>query len=168
MAADQTAVSKKKHHSLFVRVVKGINRRVAVWITLGVSSIWAFYVFVLFGLTPLVWPSHEENILYWSNFLQLIFLPIITVGAAILGYDAEQRAKEDHDHICREFLILKDMIEVMNANHKLLVEHDILLKDVKIEDGEVIEDTIIEHSERILREDEEEIHKSEEKKKDDD
>jgi hypothetical protein len=69
---------------------------------------WAFYAFVIFGLTPLVWPAFETQILYWSNFLQLIFLPVITVGTAILSRRSEARAAADHETITEGFAILQD------------------------------------------------------------
>jgi membrane protein implicated in regulation of membrane protease activity len=79
----------------------------ATKLTMFVGTIWAFYVFVIFGLTPVFWPSYETQILYWSNFLQLVFLPIITVGTAILSRDAQARAEQDHETIQQEFALLK-------------------------------------------------------------
>ncbi|MGK2923407.1 MAG: hypothetical protein ACSLE4_11600 [Methyloceanibacter sp.] len=72
------------------------------------------YAFVIFGLTPILWPEYETQILYWSNFLQLIFLPVITVGTAILNRDSEKRAMEDHTTIRREFDLLKEV----NGSHR--------------------------------------------------
>jgi hypothetical protein len=88
-------------------VIGKINDVLAMRITMVVGSIWAFYAFVIFGLTPILWPEYETQILYWSNFLQLIFLPVITVGTAILNRDSEQRAKQDHHTIRREFHLMK-------------------------------------------------------------
>lgn len=87
--------------------VSKINSVLATRITMVVGSIWAFYAFVIFGLTPVLWPSYETEILYWSNFLQLIFLPAITVGTVILNRDSEARALEDHKIIRREFDLLQ-------------------------------------------------------------
>ncbi|HEY7318777.1 MAG TPA: hypothetical protein VIE89_14470 [Candidatus Binatia bacterium] len=84
-----------------------INDVLATKVTLMVGTMWAFYAFVIFGLTPLVWPEHEEQILYWSNFLQLIFLPVITVGTAILSRSTEARAVADHEMIRKEFVMLQ-------------------------------------------------------------
>jgi hypothetical protein len=52
-------------------------------------------------------PQHEEQILYWSNLLQLIFLPVITVGTAILSRSAEARAMADHAMNQKEFVMLQ-------------------------------------------------------------
>jgi hypothetical protein len=50
-----------------------------------------------------MWPNYETEILYWSNFLQLVFLPVITVGTTIMNRDSEKRAIEDHHTIRRQF-----------------------------------------------------------------
>lgn len=88
-------------------IITKINEILATRITMLVGTIWAFYALVIFGLTPVLWPGYEEQILYWSNFLQLIFLPIITVGTTIIGRDSERRARQDHHSITREFALLR-------------------------------------------------------------
>jgi hypothetical protein len=87
--------------------VSRFNDLLATKITLMVGTMWAFYAFVIFGLTPLIWPQHETQILYWSNFLQLIFLPVITVGTALMSRSSERRAAKDHVRIQKEFALLK-------------------------------------------------------------
>jgi len=98
--------------------ISKINDVLAMRITMVVGSIWAFYAFVIFGLTPVLWPEYETQILYWSNFLQLIFLPIITVGTAIMNRDSERRAIEDHDTIRREFDLLQEAHDMLNKSLK--------------------------------------------------
>jgi len=110
-------------------IMSRLNDVLAIRITMLVGSIWAFYAFVIFGLTPILWPEYETEILYWSNFLQLIFLPIITVGTAILSRNSERRAVEDHRTIRREFALLQDAHEMLGTSlrevaadvHELLV-----------------------------------------------
>jgi len=87
--------------------ISRLNDILATRITMLVGTIWAFYAFVIFGLTPIMWPGYEEQILYWSNFLQLVFLPIITVGT-IISRGSEARAIDDHKKICKEFEMLHD------------------------------------------------------------
>jgi hypothetical protein len=99
-------------------LVSKINDVLAMRITMLVGSIWAFYAFVIFGLTPVLWPEYETQILYWSNFLQLVFLPVITVGTAIMNRDSERRAKEDHQTIRREFDLLQDAHDMLNKSLK--------------------------------------------------
>ena len=97
-------------------LVSRINDVLATRITMLVGSIWAFYAFVIFGLTPILWPEYETQILYWSNFLQLIFLPAITVGTALLSRNSERRAAEDHRTIRREFELLQDAHEMLHQS----------------------------------------------------
>jgi len=109
-----TEVKESKKESLISR----INTILATRITMIVGSIWAFYAFVIFGLTPVFWPSYETEILYWSNFLQLIFLPAITVGTVILNRDSEARAAEDHATIRREFDLLQEAHGMLDKSLK--------------------------------------------------
>jgi hypothetical protein len=89
-------------------LIPRINEILATRITILVGTMWAFYAFAIFGLTPLIWPAYETQILYWSNFLQLIFLPVITVGTAIMSRRSEARAASDHETITEGFAILQD------------------------------------------------------------
>jgi hypothetical protein len=99
-------------------LVSKVNTVLATRITMLVGSIWAFYAFVIFGLTPVLWPEYETQILYWSNFLQLVFLPAITVGTAIMNRDSEARAAEDHQTIRREFDLLQEAHDMLNKSLK--------------------------------------------------
>ena len=38
-------------------LVSRVNTVLAIRITMLVGSIWAFYAFVIFGLTPVLWPN---------------------------------------------------------------------------------------------------------------
>ena len=109
-----------------------INDVLATKVTLMVGTMWAFYAFVIFGLTPLVWPEHEEQILYWSNFLQLIFLPVITVGTAILSRSTEARSVADHTMIRKEFVMLQQThTELRNLLKEIGLNVEELLKRSK-------------------------------------
>jgi hypothetical protein len=111
-------------------LVSKVNDVLATRITMLVGSIWAFYAFVIFGLTPVLWPQYETEILYWSNFLQLIFLPIITVGTAILSRNSERRAAEDHRTIRREFTLLQDAHEMLHNSLREIADgvHELMLR----------------------------------------
>ncbi|MEZ5827375.1 MAG: hypothetical protein R3D01_02890 [Hyphomicrobiales bacterium] len=99
-------------------IVSKINDVLAMRITMVVGSIWAFYAFIIFGLTPILWPEYETQILYWSNFLQLVFLPVITVGTAIMNRDSERRAKDDHHTIRKEFELLQEAHGMLDKSLK--------------------------------------------------
>ncbi|MCL6454380.1 MAG: hypothetical protein K6T78_12280 [Alicyclobacillus sp.] len=87
--------------------MRRINELIAVKITLAVSTMWAFYALVLYGLTPLVWPQYMSKILYWSNFIQLVFLPLLAVGTAVMSRATKQRDQETHDAVMSELAELK-------------------------------------------------------------
>lgn len=112
------------------KMVSKVNDVLATRLTMFVGTIWAFYVFVIFGLTPVFWPAYETQILYWSNFLQLVFLPIITVGTTILSRDARARAEQDHETIQQEFALLKDAQAMLD---KSLTEIGTGVKELLIE-----------------------------------
>ena len=49
------------------------------------SSMWAFYAFVAYGLLPVFFPSYQNDLLYWSNCVQLVALPLLAVGQRVLS-----------------------------------------------------------------------------------
>jgi hypothetical protein len=119
------AMKKSRKRSFVSR----LNEILAMRITMLVGTIWAFYVFVIFGLTPLFWPGYQNEILYWSNFLQLIFLPIITVGTALLSRNSEARAVEDHKTIRKEFALLQEAHELLGHSlHEIALGVRVLLE----------------------------------------
>lgn len=93
--------------------MKQFNRWLAVKITISFSTMWAFYLFFLYGLVPLLWPQYTDKILYWSNFLQLIALPALAVGAAVLAERTQQRDQETHDAVMEELQEIKEIIALL-------------------------------------------------------
>jgi hypothetical protein len=104
--------------------MKKFNDWLAEKITIGFYSMWAFYVFFIYGLIPVKFPTIQDKILYWSNFVQLIALPAIGVGAVVLAkkqekknqaiYEAqEKRAQETHDVVMQEMSEVKEILELL-------------------------------------------------------
>ena len=95
------------------------EHQLAVNVTTFLSTMWAFYLLTIFGLIPLLLPESEAQVLYWSNFMQLVFLPLITVGSAVLSKTTIARAKTDHHRLKKEFKFLKashrDQIRILNG-----------------------------------------------------
>ena len=106
-------------------MIDKINRWIAVNMTLAMGSIWAFYGFVIFGLIPVVIPSLEPSLLYWSNFIQLIFLPVIMVGQNVLGASSIKRAEQDHESL--QQLVL-EMGSIIRANEEELRQLKALIR----------------------------------------
>jgi hypothetical protein len=85
-----------------------LNERIAVTATGAFGSMWAFYVLVLYGLLPLLVPSAMTTLLYWSNCVQLVALPLLAVGQGVLGRAAERQARETHDDVVEELALLRE------------------------------------------------------------
>lgn len=84
------------------------NDTIAMRMTIVFGSIWCVYAFTVFSLIPLLAPSVESTLLYVSNCIQLIALPALMVGSAILARGADERARSDHDALVE---ILNDVRE---------------------------------------------------------
>ncbi|MCE0742808.1 hypothetical protein LWC05_02700 [Acetobacter sicerae] len=72
------------------------NDRLAIRMTIIFGSIWCVYAFMLFSLLPVFKPEWQGGLLYVSNSIQLVALPALMVGSAILARGNDQRAAEDH------------------------------------------------------------------------
>jgi len=80
----------------------GFNGRVAVWITMVVGSMWCAYAFAVIAFVALpaaIQQGSPTVLVNWlsSNFLQLILLPIIIVGQAVLAKASDKRAQQTYD-----------------------------------------------------------------------
>lgn len=89
--------------------MKRFNEWLAVRGTSTFGTMWAFYAFAAFGLLPLLFPDARDQLLYWSNVLQLVALPLLMVGQMVQGRTADQRAIETHDAVMAELAELKEM-----------------------------------------------------------
>jgi hypothetical protein len=87
--------------------VSAFNERLAVRATWAFGTMWAFYVFTAYGLLPLLFPGAINTLLYWSNVVQLVALPLLAVGQSVLGRAAERQAKETHDAVLEELALLR-------------------------------------------------------------
>lgn len=104
------------------------NNWLAVRITLAVSTMWMFYAFALYGFIPLFFPSAQDKILYWSNYAQLVFLPLIAVGTAVLGKTAEKQQSETHDTVMEQFELIKEELDIAKQERDELKEIHELIK----------------------------------------
>ena len=77
--------------------VARFNEWLAARGTRAFGTMWAFYVFTVYGLLPVVDPAHQVQYLLYSNALQLVALPLLAVGAVVLGRATERRDMETHD-----------------------------------------------------------------------
>lgn len=90
--------------------------------TIIFGTMWAFYAFVIYGALGAIFPKYQAVLLYWSNWCQLWSLPLLMVGAYVLGQAAEKRDRETHDAVMEELAFVKeshakqgDLIQEMHA-----------------------------------------------------
>lgn len=79
-----------------ISLLHKVNDHVAVRMTIIFGSIWCVYAFLVFSLIPLAAPAWQNTLLYVSNCIQLVALPALMVGNAVLSRGTDQRAAEDH------------------------------------------------------------------------
>ncbi|WCK54591.1 hypothetical protein PP175_00490 [Aneurinibacillus sp. Ricciae_BoGa-3] len=101
-------------------MIKRFNEFVAKHATLALGTMWAFYVFLLYSLLPLVFPKQMDKLMYWSNVIQLVTLPLLAVGTALLGKKSEERAKQDHKAIMEQFETIKKMYQEMQEIREMV------------------------------------------------
>ncbi|GBQ87287.1 hypothetical protein AA13595_2124 [Gluconacetobacter johannae DSM 13595] len=76
--------------------INALNDRVAIRLTVIFGSIWCVYAFLFFSLLPVAAPAWQNTLLYVSNCIQLVALPALMVGSAILSRSSDERAAADH------------------------------------------------------------------------
>lgn len=87
--------------------VRRFNEWFAVHATRTFGTMWAFYLLLVYGMLPLLFPSALTTLLYWSNCVQLVALPLLAVGQGVLGRAAERQARETHDAVLEELQLLR-------------------------------------------------------------
>jgi hypothetical protein len=112
-------VTKKKQSSL-----KTFNDWFALKMTQKFGSMGMFYLLVFYGLLPCIrfLAPFQNTFLYYSNFVQLISLPLLMVGQNLTGRVAEKRDQETH--------------RLVKQSHDLLIQE---LKDIKETQDELAE-----------------------------
>lgn len=96
-------------------LVARFNETLARRATLIFGTMWAFYVFTIYSLLPIVDPKHQVQYLLWSNAVQMVALPLLMVGTNILGRDSEQRSLETHDAVMEEVTGVRELIADLHA-----------------------------------------------------
>jgi hypothetical protein len=80
--------------------LRTVNKRIALWVTEKVGTMWCAYAFCLLAFISLPEALASQDplkIVSWvaQTFLQLVLLPIIIVGQNIQSKIAEQQADTD-------------------------------------------------------------------------
>ena len=109
-----------------------INSRIAIWVTVGVGSMWCAYAFAILAIAGLPTALKPGNIglLFWisSDLLQLTLLSVILVGQNILAKAADKRAEQtynDAEAILHEAIEIQKHLaaqdEIIQRVHELAV-----------------------------------------------
>lgn len=115
------------------KVFKEFNRKIAVKTTLTVGTMGCVYIFLMWCILPLIFPSVQNVVFYVSSgILQLVLLPLIMVGNNILSERAETRSEQDHKMIMEQFEIAKNMREDANKQRTQIL--DIVSRLIKLQE----------------------------------
>ena len=102
------------------------NEAVARVGTEAFSSIWAFYLFMvwgLLGLLPRIPSGFKEFVLLVSSaWIQLWALPLLMVGNAVLNKAAVRQAHADHEMLIAELRLMKALQEENHQMHVQILE----------------------------------------------
>ncbi len=135
-----------------ISTINKINERLAVAFTRAFGTMWLCYAFMIYGLLPIlsIFRGHENTFLYWSNWVQLWSLPLILVGTNILGRDADERSRLDHDKLARAYEEQKETYARVLA---MLVKQEQMMANLEKQD-EVLrgQDEVLAEQTELLRE----------------
>ncbi len=118
--------------------LSSINRKIAVFLTKNVGSMWAAYSFVVLAIVGLAsilgYLSPVVALLVaWlsQTFIQLVLLPVIMVGQNVLNEHAEAQAQVTYENTKASLDDEKLMIEHLNAQDTVLQQQNELLIDLQ-------------------------------------
>lgn len=111
----------------------GFNTRVAVWLTKNVGTMQCAYIFAGIGIGSLVGVATNNVVLaalfgsLSSYFLQLVLLPILSVGQNVLGRHAELQADEMFKTTQSSFHDIEEIMAHLSAQDEELLKQTKLL-----------------------------------------
>ncbi|MGO8949936.1 MAG: hypothetical protein ACLQUY_20230 [Ktedonobacterales bacterium] len=111
----------------------GFNTRVAVWLTKNVGTMQCAYLFAGIGIGSLVGVATNNVVLaavfgsLSSYFLQLVLLPILSVGQNVLGRHQELQSDEMFKTSQRSFHDIEEIMAHLSAQDAELLKHTTLL-----------------------------------------
>lgn len=113
-----------------------INEKIATHITLAFGTMWCTYLFLIIAIIPLFAKSTTEFIIYLSSgVIQLVALPLISVGQNYLNRASESRARNDHLTLLKQFNEIKKMTiqqnEALADLKKIIASLDQIKKHLK-------------------------------------
>ena len=117
-------------------VIGEVNRKLAVWITKNVGTMWCAYLFTLIGLTGIVAAVTNNTTVVLlvgaisGYFLQLVLLPIIIVGQNVQAEATDRRAEEDHKTLVALHTMNRTQLQILEVLQTLSNQQGELLGKV--------------------------------------
>jgi signal transduction histidine kinase len=120
------------------RSLSSFNRKVAVFLTKNIGSMWTAYLFVLLAfvglasilgyLAPIV-----VILVTWlsQTFIQLVLLPVIMVGQNVLNEHNEAQAEVTYENTKHSLDDEKLLIEHLNAQDTVLTQQNEMLIELQ-------------------------------------
>jgi hypothetical protein len=111
----------------------GFNTRLAVWLTRNVGTMATAYLFAAIGIGSLVGVFTGNTLLavtcgaLSSYFLQLVLLPIISVGTNVLGHKQELLADEQYQTTMHTFHDTEQMLRHLDAQDAELLRQTAMM-----------------------------------------
>ena len=112
----------------------GVNTRIAVWLTKSVGTMWTAYSFAVLAIIGLLailgWlPALVALLVVWASqtFIQLVMLPILSVGQNVLGRHAELMAEEQFNTTMNTYHHIEEIMQHLSAQDAELLRHTKML-----------------------------------------
>ena len=112
----------------------GVNTRIAVGLTKSVGTMWTAYSFAVLAIVGLLailgWlPPLVALLVVWASqtFIQLVMLPILSVGQNVLGRHAELMAEEQFNTTINTYHGIEEIMQHLSAQDAELLRHTKML-----------------------------------------
>lgn len=112
----------------------GVNTRIAVALTKSVGTMWTAYSFAVLAIVGLLailglLPPLVALLVVWASqtFIQLVMLPILSVGQNVLGRHAELMAEEQFNTTMNSYHAIEEIMQHLSAQDAELLKHTHML-----------------------------------------
>ena len=112
----------------------GVNMRIAVGLTKSVGTMWTAYSFAVLAIVGLlailgVLPPLVALLVVWASqtFIQLVMLPILSVGQNVLGRHAELMAEEQFKTTMNTYHSIEEIMQHLSAQDAELLRQTKML-----------------------------------------
>lgn len=144
MSSAKLRDSKERHQPKNVNVIHkgqlGLQDKIAVTITTAVGTMYAVYFFALAVAGWMLWQTRFTDqpfdpypfafLLFLSNIVPLLLMPLIIVGQNIQGRHAEIRADEEFKTTASIYEDIEHILAHLDEQDKELLKQTKLLEDL--------------------------------------